>query len=149
MLNEQGESTIVASFPKGATEIICVGRSEYKGKSYVFVRIYVAALDGGFIPTAKGISLPLEKCSEFVQGVRALGEVMGPDRVVARIQKNRQQQVWVAATEFKGHRLIDIRTYASFGGRAELVPLQKGVSMNVELIQQLLEAIEKLEATVG
>jgi hypothetical protein len=82
---EEGENVIVAKFPKNNHEVICAGISDYKGKKYVFFRVFVPSLDGLLTPTQSGISLAIEKCDELVKGVRDLGEVMNADKVVARI----------------------------------------------------------------
>jgi len=147
-MDEEGENVIVASFPKNNREVICVGVSEYKGKNLIFLRAFVSALDHQLIPTRDGISLAIEKCDELVQGVRALGEVMSSDKVVARIKKNTIQEIWIGTNTYKDIPLIYIRTYAAYGDE-DLKPTKLGISMKVNLYPQLLEAVEKLSIEVA
>jgi hypothetical protein len=147
-MDEEGENVIVASFPKNNREVICVGVSEYKGKNLIFVRAFSPTLDHELVPTRDGISLAMEKCDELVQGVRALGDVMSSDKVVARIKKNSIQEVWIGTNTFKDIPLIFIRIYAAYGGE-EFKPTKQGVSMRVDLFPKLLEAVEKLAEAVS
>ncbi len=148
-MTEEDETRIVHCFPRNSREAVCVGISTYQGKTYVFIRCYAPALTGDdLIPLKKGISLAISKCGQLVEGVRALGDVMSSNKLVARIKKNNQQEIRIATSEYAGHHLIDIRTYGAYGDSAELSPMKKGVSMNVELYPKLLEAVEKLEAAV-
>lgn len=146
-MEDEGESAIVAKFAKNNREVICVGISEYKGKTYVFVRLYVPDLNGELTPTQEGINLGVEKSKELIQGVKALGEVMSSEKVVARIQKNDVQQVWIGTNLYKELPLIFLRTFVAFGGE-DYKPTKKGVSMKVDLIPKLIESIEKLEEQV-
>ncbi len=148
-MDEENKSIVVASFPKSEREAICVGTSEYKGKHLVFIRAYVPALSGELIPTPKGISLAVEKCSELVAGVRALKEAGSAEKEVARIKKNEKEEIRIEVSIFKDMPLIQIRTYALYGENTEFKATQKGVAMNVNLLPQLLEAIEKLSAAAG
>jgi len=96
-----------------------------------------------------GISMPIEKFNELLQGVRALGYVMGSDKVVAKIIKNNKQEVWIGFNTYKGIPLIYIRTFSAFGSGTEFKPTKQGVSMKVEQYTYLLEAVEKLGKVVG
>jgi hypothetical protein len=147
-MDEENKTVVVASFPKNAREAICVGTSEYKGKQLIFVRAYVPSLSGELIPTPKGISLAVEKCGELVAGVRALEAAGSTEKEVARIQKNSKEEIRVEISIFKEMPLIQIRTYALFGENTGFKATQKGVAMNVNLLPQLLEAMQKLSVAV-
>ena len=69
---------------------------------------------------------------------------MSSEKVVAKIQKNSKQQIWVGLNIFKDIPLLYVRTYSKFGDEEEYKPTKRGVSMKVELYPQLLEAVEKL-----
>lgn len=65
-------------------------------------------------------------------------------KVVSKFNKNAMEEIRVSLSEFKGHRLIDIR---SFFGRKEddRNPTKKGISISVALYPDLKKAIEELE----
>jgi len=71
---------------------------------------------------------------------------MTTDTLIATIGKNSREEVRVSLTEFKGHRLVDVRTYASFdegGVRAT----KKGVSIKVDKLGDLISALQQAAAT--
>lgn len=67
------------------------------------------------------------------------------EKTVAIIQKNRVQEIKFELKEFKGHNIIDIRIWNSVPDSDEKRPTTKGVTMNVELLPQLKEAVALLE----
>ena len=96
------------------------------------------------MPTREGISLPVEKYSELLEGVKALGDVMGSDKVVAKIKKTDNNEIWIGFNTYKKIALIYLRTYAGYGDNPELRPTKQGISLRVEQYPHLLEAVEKL-----
>jgi len=144
-MDEEGESTIVASFAKNSREMVCVGVSRWQGKQRLFVRMYAQTPDVQQpVPTKEGVTLPVEQYKALLEGVRALAEVGGKEVVTAKIPKNKSQQVWVGANIYKDIPLVYIRTYAAFVGSPELKPAKQGVSIRAELYPKLLEAVEQL-----
>jgi hypothetical protein len=144
-MDEEGNTVVVASFQKNSREAVCVGVSEYRGKDLIFVRAYAASLDSAdLVPTPSGITLGIEKYQELASAIKALGDVMSYEKVVAKITKNSIQEIWVGTNTYKNKPLIYLRTYAIWGGDPEYKPTKKGVSINVELYPQLLDCIEKL-----
>ena len=67
------------------------------------------------------------------------------DKTVAVFQKNKFQEVRVGVREFKGNDLIDIRTWTMTQGSNEMVPTAKGISINVNLLVQLKNALAEVE----
>ena len=144
-MDEEGESTIVASFAKNSREMICVGTSQWQGKQRLFVRMYAQTPDAEQpAPTKEGVTLPVEQYQALLEGVRALAGTSGKEVVTAKISKNKSQQVWVGANIYKDIPLVYIRTYAAFVGSQELKPAKQGISIRSELFPKLLEAVEKL-----
>jgi len=144
-MDEEDESTIVASFAKNSREVICVGISRWQGKQRLFVRLYAQSPDAQQpVPTKEGVTLPVEQYQALLDGVRALAEAGGKEIVTAKIPKNKSQQVWVGANIYKEIPLVYIRTYAAFVGSQELKPAKQGVSIRAELYPKLLEAVESL-----
>jgi hypothetical protein len=144
-MDEEGESSIVASFAKNSREQICVGVSLWQGKRRLFVRLYAQTPGAAQpVPTKEGVTLPVEQYPALLEGVRALAGAGGKEVVTAKIDKNKSQQVWVGANLYKDMPLMYIRTYLAFTGSEELKPAKQGVSIRAELYPRLLEAIEKL-----
>lgn len=142
-MNDPSED-VVSLFAKNASEAIGVAISEWQGQPRLDVRTYVPVLgQDHLVPTKKGISLRLDQYPELLDAVRRLGDVMGKERLVARISKSIHTEVRVGVTMYKGHSLIYVRTYVRPDpDTSEWQPTQKGISLRVDLYPQLLEAIE-------
>jgi hypothetical protein len=149
MPESDSANTIVASFAKNSREMVCVGTNEYKGKHLIFVRLFTPALDKDeLVPTPSGISLPSEKYAELLAGILALKDNKEPEKVAAKITKNKSQEVWIGANTYKGLNLIYVRTYAVYGDNTEMRPTKDGVSMKAELFPSLLDAMTKLGGAI-
>jgi hypothetical protein len=145
----QGEGTeeIVAALRKSANEIVCIGLNEWRGETWIFVRIYVPSVDyeGAFIRTKKGISLPANRCHELKEAIEKLGEVFSPETVVAALAKTDGSEIRVGFNEYKGQRLVFLRTFVRPGSSGrDWIPTQKGVSLKVEQFPQLLDGMRAL-----
>jgi len=55
--------------------------------------------------------------------------------------KNKSETVRVSATEWEGHDLINIRVYALNRSTGEIGPTKKGISLNIDTIPELIEAL--------
>ena len=67
------------------------------------------------------------------------------DKTVSTFKKNKFQEVRVGVREFKGNDLVDIRTWTMTQGSDDMVPTAKGVSINVHLLPELLNALNEVE----
>jgi len=67
------------------------------------------------------------------------------DKTVAVFRKNKFQEVRVGIREYKGNDLIDIRTWTMTQGSEEMVPTAKGVSINVNLLDELRKSLDEVE----
>ena len=67
------ELGIIRDVDKGKGEIIRVEISEYKGKSYLNLRVWYTDKEGEFKPTQKGIAIPPELYEEVKQAVIEAG----------------------------------------------------------------------------
>ncbi len=63
---------MVAEMEKGWNEKIIFSLSDYKGKNYADIRIYFEDDEGAWKPTKKGITIALDRFSEFKE---RLGEL--------------------------------------------------------------------------
>ena len=69
------------------------------------------------------------------------------NKLVSRFNKNAMEEIRVSLSEFKGHKLIDIRCY--FGREGEdRKPTKKGVSISVKLYPEIKKAFSELEKTL-
>lgn len=58
------------------------------------------------------------------------------------IQKSKIEQVQVSLSTYKDKNLIDVRTYGAWNGDDEYKPTQKGVSLGVGEIDNLIEGLK-------
>ena len=67
----------------------------------------------------------------------------GERYVVHRIRKDAKQEVRIALSEYKGHRLVDLRLFIR-NKHGEWIPTQKGCTVPVGLFAELELAVDKL-----
>jgi len=61
---------------------------------------------------------------------------------IAIVEKNSREDVRIAIDEFRGTQIVDVRVFANFNGDAEeRSPTKKGVSLKVERLPALIEAL--------
>lgn len=70
------------------------------------------------------------------------------DELVAVINRGQTQQIQFRVNEFKGNNYIDIRTYYFDENSEEFKPTRKGISIPVELYEELKEALTKVEGAL-
>lgn len=63
------------------------------------------------------------------------------EKVVGQFEKNSREEIRVQLREFKGHQLLDIRTFYFTSEGGEPKPSPKGISLAIRLMPQLKEAI--------
>lgn len=56
-------------------------------------------------------------------------------------QKNSRETVRITPSVYEGHELIDVRVYAKNRDTNEMGPTKKGISLNVDRIPDLIEAL--------
>ena len=66
------------------------------------------------------------------------------DQVLAQFEKNTTEVVRVSLTEFRGHKLIDLRVYYR-DDEGQYRPTKKGVSISVDLYTDFKRAMQALE----
>ena len=67
------------------------------------------------------------------------------DQLVADLRKNSRENIRVRRTEFQGHRLVDVRLFA-LKEDGSFVATAKGVSIRLEMIDAVIEALQKARA---
>lgn len=68
--------------------------------------------------------------------------------VIAKITKNARETVFLSLSEFRGHRLIDIRVHVPGDKEDQWVPTRKGVSLAVGLYPEFKQALAQVEAAL-
>ncbi len=76
-----------------------------------------------------------------------MAELLDKDKHVLPGTEDKRQPVVVAISEFKGVQRLDIRHYYK-DAAAELQPTQKGVSIEVEYMDSLIELLLALRDNV-
>jgi transcriptional coactivator p15 (PC4) len=66
------------------------------------------------------------------------------DALVAKIAKNPTEEVRVSLTSYRGHELVDIRVFFQ-DDQGEWRPTKRGVSLAVDSVAELRDAIVKAE----
>lgn len=66
--------------------------------------------------------------------------------IVAELAKNSREVLKVSLSRYHGHALADVRTYAPVTGLDVLCPTKRGVSVRVEMLDDLIEALGKAKA---
>jgi len=67
------------------------------------------------------------------------------DQTVSVFPKNKFQEVRVGVREFKGNDLVDVRIWTNSQVADQMVPTAKGVTINVQLLAQLIKALQDAE----
>lgn len=57
---------------KEGTEIIRINVNEFKGRKYLDIRNFYKGADGEYLPTKKGISIPLELKDKVLEAIKEL-----------------------------------------------------------------------------
>jgi hypothetical protein len=65
--------------------------------------------------------------------------------VISQVTKNARETVFLSLSEYKGHRLIDIRVHVPGDEEGDWVPTRKGVSLAVGLYPAFKQALAELE----
>lgn len=65
--------------------------------------------------------------------------------VISQVTKNAREVLFFSLSEFKGHRLIDIRVHVPGDQEGDWVPTRKGVSLAVSLYPAFKQALAQLE----
>jgi hypothetical protein len=66
------------------------------------------------------------------------------DELIAQFEKNATEVVRVSLTEYRGHKLVDVRVYYS-DDEGQYRPTKKGVSLSVDVYPDFKRALVELE----
>ena len=65
-------------------------------------------------------------------------------KLISKFEKNSMEEIRVELSEYKGQTYLNIRAWIE-NDNNEFVPTKKGLTINVELFPELLEALKKAE----
>jgi hypothetical protein len=68
--------------------------------------------------------------------------------VISKVTKNAREVMFLSLSEFKGHRLIDLRVHVPGDQEGDWVPTRKGLSLAVGLYPEFKRALGELEAAL-
>lgn len=120
----------------------------FKGRELLHVREFILSNDNVFVPTPKGVTLPIDQLEGALDAVRELREVGDKPGVAATIEHGSSQQVRFSVVTWKGTTKADIRTYYRNRGQLEWLP-GKGVRFNLALLSELERALEALDRAIS
>jgi hypothetical protein len=65
--------------------------------------------------------------------------------IISKVPKNAREVLFLSLSEFKGHRLIDIRVHVPGDQEGDWLPTRKGISLAVGLYPAFKEALAEVE----
>ncbi len=66
---------------------------------------------------------------------------------IAEVQKNAKERIRISLTEYHGHQFIDCRVYYE-DGEGKWRPTKKGIALNEDTIDEVIEALQKGSAAL-
>lgn len=66
--------------------------------------------------------------------------------IVAELTKNSRETLKITLSEYHSHPLADLRIYAPVTGADCLCPTKKGLSVRVDMLSDLIEALQQTKA---
>ncbi|MGD0231168.1 MAG: transcriptional coactivator p15/PC4 family protein [Syntrophorhabdales bacterium] len=67
--------------------------------------------------------------------------------LICEVEKNMKERIRVSIEEYHGHRFIDCRVYYE-DAQGELKPTKKGIALNADTIDEVIEALKKGSAAL-
>lgn len=68
--------------------------------------------------------------------------------LIGEIQKNLKERIRVSMEEYRGHKFIDLRVYFE-AESGEWKPTKKGIALNSDSIDAVIEALQKASKKRG
>lgn len=141
---------VLKKLKKNSSEEVWIAVTDYKGRELIDIRVYYRSIDDMQMkPTKRGVSLPLARSADLLQALEKVTPVTPLGEPLAKIEKSETETVQVALKEFKGRKLVDIRTYFRPQTSEELIPSQKGVAFKLDksgILEEVKEALRKAQA---
>lgn len=143
-MNERGEVVAAKLRITPALEVRVLAQS-YHGKQYVHIREFALTNENTFVPTLKGVTIPLEQIATAIDAVHELRDADGEEGVVAVLPAAGGREIHFAVSLWQGGAKADVRLYFRKQGSTELLPTKKGVRLSLGLLPELARGLEALE----
>ena len=135
---------VLKKFKKNSSEEIWITVADYKERKLLDLRVYYRSIDDlEMRPTKRGVSLPLAKTADLLAALEKITPMTKLGEPVARIDKNDTETVFVTLKEFKGRKLVDVRTYFRPSIGLDLIPSQKGVAFKFDPQSTVLDEFKE------
>jgi hypothetical protein len=148
MTTNKGDVLAARVLLKPALELRVVAQS-FNGRLYLHIREYALADTNEFVPTPRGISVPIEKLDEVLDAIRQLRESGDEIGIVSRVPLGAGREVHFAVTSWNGVTKADIRLYITTKTSDEPAPTRKGIRVNLTLLAEIERSLELLERTLN
>lgn len=116
----------------------------FKEKCFLHIREYALTNDNAFVPTPRGVTVPLENLPPVLDAVRDLREASAVEGVVATVAGAGGNEIHFAISRWQGGLKADIRQYFQ-APTGELLPTKKGVRINIGLLLEIERGLEALD----
>ncbi len=138
---------VLKRFKKNSSEEIWIAITDYKERELLDLRVYYRPIDEEEMkPTKRGVSLALNKAPDLLAALEKINADSPLNEPSAQMEKSDTETVQVALKEFKGHRLVDVRTYFRPQGSQDLMPSQKGVAFKFAMLEDVRDAVRQVVA---
>ncbi|HOW27354.1 MAG TPA: transcriptional coactivator p15/PC4 family protein [Elusimicrobiota bacterium] len=138
---------VIKKLKKNSSEEIWVVVTDYKERELLDIRVYYRSIDDMQMkPTKRGVSVPLSKVGEILAALEKIDTMTEIGKPIIKMDKSETEMIQVALKEFKGHKLVDIRTYFLPQTGGEMVPSQKGVAFKYNMLEEIKDAFRKAQA---
>lgn len=141
---------VLKKLKKNSSEEVWIAVTDYKGRELLDLRVYYRSIDDMQMkPTKRGVSLPLNKAADLLaalEKINLLTTTVGEP--VAMIEKSETETVQIALKEFKGRKLVDVRTYFRPQAGDDLIPSQKGVAFKLDksgILDEVKDALRRAQ----
>lgn len=114
-------------------------------KCFLHIREFALTNENVFVPTPKGVTIPIEQLVPVLDAVRDLRDAKGDERAVATVPGSGGSEVHFAITRWQGGVKADIRQYFRRGASEDALPTKKGVRLNIGLLLELERGLEALD----
>lgn len=79
-MDSEDYGVLVHSFDRNSREKIRICINEFKGTKYLDIRVFYRSRESEqYLPSKKGVTLPIDKYPELLEGIVQLGETLGYD----------------------------------------------------------------------
>ncbi len=140
---------VLKKLKKNSSEEIWIAVTDYRDRELLDMRVYYRSIDDMEMkPTKRGVSMALAKAGDLLAALEKINLAATPGEPVLKMDKSETEMIYVALKEFKGHKLVDVRTYFCPQTGQDMIPSQKGVAFKLAMLEEVKEALRQAKALV-